>query len=588
MRWYIEETKKRIATHSLEGHRDDIEMSGEQVSGIIGYGAEGGILKTDRFFVYPMFRTHPDVTQSSYKFKYDTPMIDLGDEVFEKAELDGVLTLYTKRGDLKITHRYYPSVTLPVFYERIEIENLGKEEYIPVYEASKRIRTDLLCKGYVYAEVYADKEPRGIKSGKSFVVTFSVSVRFANDKAPVAERDSLEKRYARVEKLRSECDLTTGNDLIDTMFAFAKVRAGESVFKTAKGRVHSPGGTNYYAAIWCNDQSEYSTPWFAFTGDSILSEAAQNAQYWFEPYMTDEYLPIPSSIISEATDFWNGAGDRGDAAMYLYGNSRYFLTRGEIPNERQKRMLDWCAEYIKRNITEDGVVFSNTDELENRISSGINLNTSALAYGGLGYYALILKKLGENKKAEETLNLRDSIKESIESCFGAEISGYKTYAYHKGCEVIRAWNCLPVYMGIKDRAEDTLRAIDENLWCESSLKSTEGEGIMWDRSALYYISALFRAGKTEWAFSKLKEYSEARLLGERVPYAVEAYPEYNMRHLSGESALFCRVITDGLLGIDFTQSGAVINCVLPSELEKIKIENIRLGAELQSVEVGKE
>ena len=31
--------------------------------------------------------------------------------------------------------------------------------------------------------------------------------------------------------------------------------------------------------------------------------------------MNDEFKPIPSSIIAEGLDFWNGAGDRGDMAM---------------------------------------------------------------------------------------------------------------------------------------------------------------------------------------------------------------------------------------------------------------------------------
>jgi cellobiose phosphorylase len=38
-------------------------------------------------------------------------------------------------------------------------------------------------------------------------------------------------------------------------------------------------------------------------------------------------------------------------------------------------------------------------------------------------------------------------------------------------------------------------------------------------------------------------------LGEHVPYPVEAWPEGNQRHLSAESALYCRVFTEGLFGI---------------------------------------
>ena len=47
----------------------------------------------------------------------------------------------------------------------------------------------------------------------------------------------------------------------------------------------------------------------------------------------------------------------------------------------------------------------------------------------------------------------------------------------------------------------------------------------------------------------LKRYSQRRLLGEHVPYPVEAWPEGNQRHLAAESALYCRVFTEGLFGI---------------------------------------
>ena len=47
----------------------------------------------------------------------------------------------------------------------------------------------------------------------------------------------------------------------------------------------------------------------------------------------------------------------------------------------------------------------------------------------------------------------------------------------------------------------------------------------------------------------MEQFSKKRLLGDRVPYVVEAYPEGNMAHLSAESALHCRVFTEGLFGI---------------------------------------
>ncbi|MDE5954375.1 MAG: hypothetical protein K2G72_06810, partial [Duncaniella sp.] len=47
----------------------------------------------------------------------------------------------------------------------------------------------------------------------------------------------------------------------------------------------------------------------------------------------------------------------------------------------------------------------------------------------------------------------------------------------------------------------------------------------------------------------LKRYSRRRLLGDHVPYAIEAWPEGNQRHLSAESGLYCRIFTEGLFGI---------------------------------------
>ena len=57
----------------------------------------------------------------------------------------------------------------------------------------------------------------------------------------------MEKRHARIKELLEECDLTTGNAIIGTLFAFLKIRTGESLFKTCKGLIHSPGGYAYYA-----------------------------------------------------------------------------------------------------------------------------------------------------------------------------------------------------------------------------------------------------------------------------------------------------------------------------------------------------
>ena len=575
MRWYIAENKRKIASENFEGHSDRIEMGGEQVACVVTYGVIAGEPYYKRQFAYPNMRIQPNNTHGTYQPETDQSPISFEErEVFERVELDGVLSVFSRVGELHIAHRFFPSVELPVFYEQIELYNGGKKELSPKWETLRRYDLKLACEGYVSAECSCQTPCRKIKAGERVTLMFTYTARCANEEIP-KENNPLKKRRARVEEVMSQCDITTGNEIVDTMFAFAKLRAAEGLCKTQKGMIHNPGGLAYYAGIWCNDQCEYVASWFAFTNDKKQAEAIENIYGWYYPYFNDDYLPIPSSIICGGRDNFGCAGDRGDAEMYLYGFSRVLLTQGKFPDEKQKRALDWCVEYIRRKITEDGVVFSDSDELENRISSGVNLNTSSLAYGGLGNYAILLKRMGEN--ADAVLALQKKLEAGIESYFGGEVSGYRTYHYHKGCDVIRAWNCLPVYMGIMNRAKDTLKSIDEKLWVSGSCRSTEGEKILWDRSALYYIMALFRAGEQEQAWTKLKEYSETRLLGDHVPYAVEAYPEGGMRHLSAESGLYCRVFTDGLLDICFNENGYTVNGNLPEDLKAVTVKNIYLN-----------
>ena len=63
--------------------------------------------------------------------------------------------------------------------------------------------------------------------------------------------------------------LDTPDPVINTMFAFAKIRGAESIYDTKGGLMHGPGGESYYAAIWANDQAEYVNPFFPFLGYGV-------------------------------------------------------------------------------------------------------------------------------------------------------------------------------------------------------------------------------------------------------------------------------------------------------------------------------
>ena len=91
------------------------------------------------------------------------------------------------------------------------------------------------------------------------------------------------------------------------------------------------------------------------------------------------------------------------------------------------------------------------------------------------------------------------------------------------------------------------------------------------------------AGRTlrKTATDYLLAYCNRRLLGDHVPYAVEAYPEGGQRHLSAESALFCQIITEGMLAVQplgFRKFS--FNTVIPEDLPHFRLTNIHAFGEV--------
>ena len=399
----------------------------------------------------------------------------------------------------------------------------------------------------------------------------------------IKEVNSFAKRNRRIRQLINECNITTGDDVSDTLAAFCRVRVGESIFRTEKGFINSPGGKQYYVGAWANDTSQYATPFFSYTGDKTEESAALTAMRYYAPFMNDAYEPIPSSIIVGGRDFWNMRRDRGDAAMFLSGNCRYFLNKNEIPAKKYFDMLKWCADYTEKQINKDGVVFSDTDEMEYRLSAGINLSTSSIAYGAFNSYSVLLSRMGMDEESLRIKKVAEKLADSIEKYFGATVSGYETYDYHKDCGEIRAWDCLPPYYGITNRAFETFKAIEKRLYRDGEIYSCERKEEMWDRSGLYFFSALFRCGYAEKGYELLSAYSRRRLLGDHVPYPIERIPEGY--HLSDEGALYNRIFIDGILNVDYNKDGCVINPRLPKNIKRLKIERILLSGILRDITV---
>lgn len=591
-------------------HRDDIEMSGLYADYIVYYGVkEDGTLYLSQRCYFPTLRTIPNNTHGTFCFALEEgerPVFIQDGEVIKEYPvsfvLDGTLKVNTEtEKGICISRCFFPATDSKCCYERVTV-TAEKETEISLSLPQKHVHSyGRGTKGVYLCEITntAAKEIY-LDAGDSYTLDIIYSARKANEALPLFNgRSEYERRMQRV---RALCDdalvLETDCPELDAMTRFAKLRAGESIFETATGKYHSPGGHAYYAATWCNDEAEYAGPHFAMTGDRTAIEASINAYRSYMPFMSDCYHKLPCSIIAEGLDIWEGAGDRGDAAMYLYGASLFCLYLGDkMVAESLYPAIKWCAEYCERQKTPEGVIRSDSDELEGRFPTDgyANLSTSSLCYGGLKFASRLARSLGDEETAETFAARADSLEKAIENYFGATLHGFDTYRYSRGFDTLRAWICLPLCMGINTRVDGTLDAmLSQYLWTEEGMLTCEKgkentSDTIWDRSTLYGIKCAFLAGAGDRIIQPFLDYCHKRLVCDRVPYAVEAYPEGDKRHLSAESALFVRAVTEGMFGImPEGLSSFSFTPYVPKGMEKVSLSKIRICGGCYDIKVNKE
>jgi len=578
---------------SGEVHNDNIEMSGKQISAIVTYGINAEkelVLKKQ--LIFPMLRKIPNNTHASLSQNFDgtaQPKI-----LVNGVEMKEIPVGFHHKGLLTITSR----TNTPLNVSKIAFPSIDKAAYLETYrltntsdaEVSAEIVhevPDIHTKAEegVYGEyilsVLSTKKGKFIippKGEMEFSVFYSAR-KVVEDPYAFSASFELAKRREMIAGILYNLVLETPNDTINREFAFAKIRGTESIYDTKGGLMHGPGGGAYYAAIWANDQAEYINPFFPFLGNINGNESAINAYRHFARYMNPDFKPIPSSIIAEGVGMWNGAKDRGDMAMIAYGASRFALGYGNMNTAGELwPLIEWSLEYLERKKSADGVIFSNSDELEGRFKSGdYNLATNSLAYGGLIGASHLATELGRTEAAKLYLTRASALRKAIDKYFGSKVQGFDTYQYFQGNDKLRAWICYPLNMGIFDRKEQTMKALfSDYLWTRDGILTESGTKTFWDRSTLHAFKGLFAGGATNQAMPYFMYYSAKRLLGDHVPYPVEAWPEGNQRHLSAESGLYCRVVTEGLFGIEpIGFKNFTMNPVLPKGWNFMKLHHIR-------------
>ena len=579
---------------------DHIEMSGLRASVVYYWGVDDKKqFHMDRHLVFPMLRTIPNNTHASWMPRCDVDFLKgmtankryMSPQQVKVVTINGILNVFgivTGDGnDFELTRQYFPSTSKAAVCEKYEIKNIGMKKETILVPATYQVRTTNKEDGtrgsycLVARTEFKEDFKKTLEPGESTSFYCTIQAYALADEKEIAlnVEEELSKREDFVyevatSKLRFYCPDNT----ITTLFEMSKIRASESIFYTQGGLMHAPGGESYYAAMWCNDQAEYVNPFFPFLGYDKGNESAMTTWLSYLKYINPEYKFVPWSIICGGDDVF-GPFDRGDAAMLAYGASRYCLERGDKEIAQQVwPLIEWCLEYCHRKLNQNGVVASDADELEHRLPSGdANLCTSSLYYDALLSSAWLSEELGRDKKEAVTYRQQAAeLRQNIDKFFHSTVEGYDTYRYYEGNDVLRSWICIPLTMGIYDRAEGTLQAMfSPQLWTENGMLSQSGDKIFWDRSTLYGFRGAFAAGYADKALEYLKKFSTIRLLGEHVPYVVEAWPEGGQRHLAAESGLYCRIITEGLLGFRPTGFRSfTLTPQMPTEWDEYSLENI--------------
>lgn len=578
-------------------HEDQIEMSGRKVSLIVNYGVrqDGSPAPFRRQLVFPALRTIPNDTHASLQYPFGEDAAPrffvngrpVRGEVVTSIRLRGLLYFHSVLGprkDVALTRTLFPSTTKPAALETYTFQNNSAKPITVEVENTQKVVRTAPQKGvdgeYIISSRTLDDGLRTLPPGESATFAVLFSARRSGDPEltidPSAEESA---RKERIDSFLSKLILETPDPVLNTAFGFAKIRTTESVYETKGGMMHGPGGGTYYAAFWANDQAEYANPFFPFLGDAVANESAINSFRHFARYINPDYKPIPSSIVAEGASFWNGAGDRGDMAMIAYGAARFALAYADPKTARELwPLIEWCLEYCRRKVNAQGVVASDSDELEGRFPAGkANLCTSSLYYDALNSSRMLGTQLGLPPALLDDYEKRaKAMRSAINDYFGASVAGFDTYRYYEGNTVLRAWICIPLTVGIQDRKAGTIDALfSPALWTPNGLATQAGDKTFWDRSTLYALRGVFAAGETQRALDYLTYYSKLRLLGDHVPYPVEAWPEGNQRHLAAESALYCRIFTEGLFGIRPTGFHSfTITPRLPRDWPAMKLKSI--------------
>jgi len=466
------------------------------------------------------------------------------------ATFDGMLTLtYPMSGGVVVTRTVYPSMGEAAVIDEWQVHNTSdKTLTVKVAPNSKVTAVDAQVE---IIRTCAGVESIAVKPGGELAFSASMVAHLTASPKPVPDVAAARaaRRAVADAAWRGPGRLETPDAQLNLAFTLQKFHVLECPMETIKGVITHNGSLIYAPGIWANDPVEYSSPLFPFFGDAGLNRAGMNMyRIWQDHCQQHGIVPFPGSFEGPALSLTQH--ERGDDAMVLYGLSKFLLFQGDRAAAAELwPLIEFSAASVISHTTPDGIVASQTDEMEDRYPTGkANLSTSALAYGGYRQAARLAQAL--DKPVAADFNQRaDALRMGIEGYFGAEIEGFKTYRYYQDNTTLRGWILLPLAMGITERKDGTVAALLSNkLWpnrmegadiLAESTRPTE-----WGRETYYALRVLFKAGKTEEALDLTRRVVAAQIFGCKGPY-----PDEDAIDMLCPGSLYPRVFTEGLFGI---------------------------------------
>ena len=578
--FWVRDQPGRI-THACGGKEPMVLcMQGRKVVMQVQCDRTNGFSYTARFF-----NLQKEVEKKQVLFvagREATPEVRVNDQPWKgglpsSVAFDGMLTLtYPEAGGVVVTRTVYPSMTKALVIEEWQVRNTSDKPVVvtvaparTVKPVEENVAIVWSCPGVKTAEV---------KAGG--VLSFFTCVQAGLAAEPDPAVNVATERGARLALAeaawRGPGRLETPEPMLDHAFALQKLHVLESPIETIKGVITHNGSLTYSPGIWANDPPEYSSPLFPFFGDAELNKASMNMYRVWLDYSREHGDAIPGC-------FWQptlqvGQWERGDDAMILYGLSKFLLFQGDRAGaEEMWPLIERCAASVLRHTTADGIVASKSDEMEDRYPTGdANLSTSSLAYGGYRLAARLAQSLGKTDVANMYDTRAAALRKAIESSFGGEVEGFKTYRYYTGNTTLRGWILLPLAMDITERQNATLDAmVSDKLWpnrmqgadiLAESTRPTE-----WGRETYYALRVLFKAGRTEEAIDLTRRVVKAQIFGARGPY-----PDEDAIDMLCPGSLYPRVFTEGMFGIVPTGLDS-FECTpwLPKDWPRMALRDIR-------------